>query len=311
MAHEDDAQRAVRAGLEIIEATRELPVLTQLDQTIRVRIGIHTGVVVVGEMGGQKRERLALGDTPNIASRVQGLAEPSTVLISFTTHRLVQGDFECDDMGIHVLKGVSSPVRVYRVIGEGGVKGRFEGGVGMGLTPLVGREKEVEVLAGLWEGVKRGEGHVVLLSGEPGIGKSRLVQVLKQCVLKETHVWLKCRCLSYYQNSALHPVIDLIERVLDFRRGDSPGEKLSKLESAIVGAYRDTPLQDTIPLFASLLSLPLPNSYASAEAEGEDTRSPAQLAYRRMCTSACALYSGRRPLDRPFKPGAFKPSCRL
>ncbi|MGE5444716.1 MAG: adenylate/guanylate cyclase domain-containing protein [Ignavibacteriales bacterium] len=263
LAHEDDAQRAVRAGLEIVKAVHELPLFKQLDQTIQVRIGIHTGVVVVGEMGGgQKRERLALGDTPNIASRVQGLAEPNAVLISSTTHRLVQGHFECNDMGIHALKGVSSPMQVYRVIGESAMRGRFEVGVGMSLTPLVGREKEVEVLAGLWEEVKNREGYVVLLSGEPGIGKSRLLHALRQRVPKEAHVWLRCRCLSYYQNSALHPVIDLIERALDFKREDSSEEKFNKLEGAMLRARCAVPLSEIIPLFASLLSLPLPDSYS-------------------------------------------------
>jgi class 3 adenylate cyclase/predicted ATPase len=264
MAHEDDAQRAVRAGLEIVGAIHELPLRnTGLQSPIQVRIGIHTGVVVVGEMGGgQRSERLALGDTPNIASRVQSLAEPNTVLISSATHRLVQGHFECNDMGTYVLKGVSSPMRVYRVIGESRAMGRFDWGVSMGLTPLVGREREVEALAGLWEEVKRGEGRVVLLSGEPGIGKSRLLHALRQRVSKEAHVWLRCRCLSYYQNSALHPVIDLIERALDLKREDSSEEKFSKLEKAVVGAQHAVPLQETIPLFGSLLSLPLPYSYA-------------------------------------------------
>jgi len=262
-AHEDDAQRAVRAGLGIVGAIHELPLLnTRLQQTLQVRIGIHTGLVVRGEMGGgKKRDPMAIvGETPNIASRLQGLAKPNTVVISSATYRLVEGLFECHDLGMHALKGISSPMKVYQVICESGVWSRFEVSATKGLTPLVGREQEVGLLLERWEQVKEGRGQVVLLSGEAGIGKSRLVQVLKEYVAGEAHARIESRCLPYYQNSAFYPVIDHLQQLL-FKKEDSPEEKLGKLKRALVGAQHAVPLQEAVPLFASLLSLPLPDRY--------------------------------------------------
>ncbi|HJZ04529.1 MAG TPA: adenylate/guanylate cyclase domain-containing protein, partial [Patescibacteria group bacterium] len=262
LAHEDDVQRAVKAGLEIVVAISELPLKTQLQQTLQVRVGIHSGLVVVGEMGGgKKREPMAIvGETPNIAARLQGLAEPNTVVISSATYRLVEGLFDCQDLGLHTLKGVSAPVQMYRILGESAVRSRFEVAVSKGLTPLIGREQEVELLLKSWERVKEGEGQVVLLSGEAGIGKSRLVQVMKERLAGETHIRIESRCSPYYQNSALYPIIDQLQRLL-FRRQDSYEEKLSKLERALVGAQHAVPLQETVPLFATLLSLPLSDRY--------------------------------------------------
>src|SRR5713226_4341965 len=176
-AHEDDAQRAVRTGLEIVGAMQNLN--SRLQTTVgathasplQVRIGIHTGLVVVGEIGsGDKREILALGETPNIAARLQALAEPDTVVLSSPTQRLVAGLFECQDLGPQTLKGTSTPPSVYRVVREGEAQSRFEVAVSKGLTPLVGREEELALLQRRWEQTKVGEGQVVLLSGEPGIG---------------------------------------------------------------------------------------------------------------------------------------------
>ncbi|MBI3301055.1 MAG: AAA family ATPase [Deltaproteobacteria bacterium] len=256
-AHEDDAQRAVRAGLEIVGAIHELPLRlrVRLSQPVQVRIGIHTGLVVVGEVGGgDKREQLALGETPNLAARVQGTAAPDTVVISAVTYRLVQGLFECQDLGPHPLKGISTPLLLYRVGGESVARSRFEVAVRTGLTPLVGREEEVGLLRRHWERVKAGEGQVVLLSGEAGIGKSRLVQVLKEQVVQEGATQLEFRCSPYHQNSALYPVIEHLQRLLQFQRDDTPEEKLGKLEKALSRYAFD--LKDTVPLFASLLSLP-------------------------------------------------------
>src|SRR5262249_18337262 len=186
-AHEDDAQRAVRAGLEIVEAIQALPLQhTRLQRPLQVRIGIHTGLVVVGEIGSSdKREILALGETPNVAARLQALAEPDTVVISGTTYQLVQGLFDCHDLGLHEVKGLSTPLPVYRVLGESGARSRFEVAVRTGLTPLVGRDEELGLLLKRWEQVREGQGQVVLLSGEPGIGKSRLVQVVQERVAQE------------------------------------------------------------------------------------------------------------------------------
>jgi len=261
-AHEDDAQRAVRAGLGILA---ELPQNARLQHIMRVlresllqvRIGIHTGLVVVSEIGkGERRELLALGDTPNIAARLQGIAEPDTVLISAATYRLTQGFFACRDLGPQMLKGVANPLPLYRVLGESGTQSRFEVAVARGLTLLVGREREVGLLLERWEQVKEGEGQVVMLSGEAGIGKSHLVQEFKEQVKGEDQFWLECRCSPYHQNSPLYPVIDLLQRFLEFRREDSPPEKLSKLEGTLTQC--GVPLREVVPLLAALLSLPLP-----------------------------------------------------
>src|SRR5215510_5405812 len=187
-AHEDDAQRAVRTGLGILAAMDDLP--TRLPhatgRTLAVRLGIHTGLVVIGAMGDQGRhEHLALGETPNIAARLQGLAQPNTVAISEATYRLVQGYFTCQDLGAQALRGVTEAMRIYHVLGESGATSRLDVAQPRGLTPLVGREQEVGILLERWAQVKDGHGHVVLLTGDAGIGKSRLVQVLKDYVANE------------------------------------------------------------------------------------------------------------------------------
>jgi len=268
VAHEDDAQRAIRAGLGIVAElpqlnARLLPSVGVLQEMpLQVRIGIHTGLVVVGEMGGRDyREHMALGETPNVASRLQGIAQPDTLVVSSMTYRLIKGLFEFGELGPQRLKGVSSPVEVYRIVGESSVQSRFEVAVTTGLTPLVGREQEVGLLVECWEQVKEGMGQVVMLSGEAGIGKSRLVRVLRERVAGEPQARVECRCSPYYQNSAFYPVIEHLQRLLQFRREDSPQEKLSKLEGALEG-YGFS-LKEVAPLFASLLSLSLPDRYPS------------------------------------------------
>jgi len=166
-------------------------------------------------MGGEGRqEQLALGEVPNIASRIEGLAAPNTIAVSEATYRLIRGYFECQDLGAQTLRGVAEPVAVYRVLQDSGARGRLDVAVTRGLTPLVGRESEVTLLLERWEQAKAGHGHVVLLSGEGGIGKSRLVQVLKDHVTKETHTRWECRSLLYYQHTALYPLTDLLQRTL-------------------------------------------------------------------------------------------------
>ena len=294
LAHEDDAQRAVRTGLEIVETlqkqvpsplvgegqgegvnitTSAVPTphpslppqggkeKTRLTRSLQVRIGIHTGLVVAGEMGvGDQPEPLGIvGETPNLAARLQGMAEPDTVVISAATYRLVQGLFECQDLGPHTLKGISTPLRLYRVVSDSGAQSRFEVAVRTGLTPLVGREEEVGLLRRHWERVKAGEGQVVLVSGEAGIGKSRLVQELKEQVVKEGATRIEFRCSPYHQNSALYPVIEHVQRLLQFQRDDTPQAKLGKL-AGVLAQYR-FPQADTVPLLAALLSLSYPEGY--------------------------------------------------
>src|SRR6266446_3225122 len=256
-AHEDDTQRAVRAGLGMLAAMGDLNTHLQRDKGIQlaVRLGIHTGLVVVGAMGGAGRqEQLALGEVPNIASRIEGMAEANTVAISEATYRLVQGYFTCEALGAQALRGVAAPLNVYRVLTASGAQNRLDIVSARGLTPLVGREQEAGLLLERWAQVKDGLGQVVLLSGEGGIGKSRLVQVLKDHLAGAPHARLECRCSSYHTNSALYPVIDLWQRMLRFETAEAPADKLGKLEQ-MLAQYR-LPLAETVPLFAALLSLP-------------------------------------------------------
>jgi class 3 adenylate cyclase/predicted ATPase len=262
-AHEDDAQRAVRSGLGIVEALGPLQRRLQQEQgiSLAVRVGIHTGLVVIETLGeGARHEHLALGEAPNLAARLQGLAQPNTVLISATTARLVQGWFVYEALGDQTLKGFPEPMPVYRVLAESGVQSRLDiVGVG-GLTPLVGREQEVAFLLERWEHAKEGLGQVVVLSGEAGIGKSRLVRTLQERLTGESYTRLECRCSPYAQHSALYPVIDLGRRVLQWQRDEVPDVTLGKLEAAL--APYDVSLPEVVPYLASLLSLPLSDRYA-------------------------------------------------
>jgi predicted ATPase len=238
---------------------------------LAVRLGIHTGRVVVGDVGsGTRQEQLALGETPNLAARLQGIAAPDTLVISAATFQLLGGFFACQPLGTPLLKGFAQPLEVYRVLYESMARSRLEAASSTGLTPLVGREQEGQVLLERWAQVKDGSGQVVLLSGEAGIGKSRLVQVLTAQVASEPQAWLMpCQCSPYHQHTALYPIIDLLERVaLRFEREESLPQKLSKLEGFLV--QYGLPLVETMPLFATLLSLPLPADYVPL------TVSPAQ-----------------------------------
>jgi predicted ATPase/class 3 adenylate cyclase len=265
-AHEDDARRAVRAGLGIMTALPRLNAHVQQtlrdlhDFPLQLRIGIHSGVTVVGAIGtGERRELVALGETPNIAARLQGIAPPNTVVISAYTYRLTAGFFECRALGPQQLKGITLPLSAYHVVQESKAQSRFEVATAAGLTPLVGRKEELGLLLERWEQVKEGQGGVILLSGEAGVGKSRLLKELKEQLTTEAPLWLELHCSPYYQHSALYPIIDLLQRFLRFRGEDSPQEKLSKLETALHGF--GFPLPEIVPLFTSLLSLPLPAHY--------------------------------------------------
>jgi class 3 adenylate cyclase/predicted ATPase len=271
-AHEDDAQRAVRTGLGIHNAMGDLNqgLLQAKGIQLAVRVGIHTGLVVVGAMGeAGRQEQLALGETPNIAARIQGLAEPNTIAMSEATSRLVQGYFECQDLGAQTLRGVAEPLHVYRVLQESGARGRLDVAVTRGLTPLVGRESEVALLLERWEQAKSGHGQVVLLSGDPGIGKSRLVQMLKEHVANQPHTCWECRSVSYFENTTLFPLTDWFQRLLRFQAENTPEEKFGRLQQ-MLSQYR-LPVEESVQLFAPLLSLPLP----------EDTYPPLQLAPQR------------------------------
>jgi hypothetical protein len=223
---------------------------------LAIRIAIHTGLVVVGDMGSRGRyERLALGATPNVAARLQGLATPNTVVMSAATYQLVRGYFTVTDLGTHAVKGIAAPVQVYQVLQESGVQHRFEVAAIHGLTPFVGRDTEVTLLDERWRHVRDGLGQAVLLSGEAGIGKSRLVQMFKERVAHAPHTLMEYRCSPYYQHSAFYPIVDFFERTLGFDRHERPAAKLMKLQAAL--APLALPLDNTVPLLATLLSIPL------------------------------------------------------
>jgi class 3 adenylate cyclase len=219
-AHEDDAQRAVRASLDLLDALGPLNI--QLAQTQRVqlavRIGIHTGQVVVGNIGGgERQELLALGETPNIAARLEGLAAPNQILISASTRRLVGQAFALEDLGLHTLKGVADPLQVYGIAGELVGARRVEAST-LTLTPLVGREEEIGLLLRRWNQAKAGEGQVVLLSGEPGIGKSRTLQAMVECIANEPHLLMRFQCSPYHTNTAFYPITEQFAVAAGFTR---------------------------------------------------------------------------------------------
>ena len=258
-AHEGDAQRAVHTGLGIVSALEALNSRLQTDYSVglAVRIGIHTGPVVVGQMGGGGRhEQLALGETPNIAARLEGLAGPDTIVISAATAKLVQNVFALEEMGLQILKGIAEPLLISSVLGP-----LEEQPDGEDTTPeraifLVGRDEEVGLLHRRWEQSKEGIGQVVLISGEAGIGKSSLLETIRNEVKHTGATSITFRCSPYHQNSALYPVIEHLQRLLGWQPKESPATKLDKLEQ-LLQAY-SLPEAEMVPLFAALLSLPVP-----------------------------------------------------
>jgi class 3 adenylate cyclase/predicted ATPase len=262
VAREDDPRRAVRAGLGIIDAIAMLNTRLERERgiSLAVRVGIHTGPVVIGEIGGEsRREALALGEPPNVAARLQALAEPDTVVVSAATRRLLPGSVAMTDLGSHVVKGLSAPLRVYRVQSDRGTATSPDTSDTRTLTPLVGRDQEVGLLLDRWEHVRDGRGHVVMLSGEPGIGKSRLTRVLKEHVAAEGGRGWECRCSPYHQDSALYPLIDLFERMLQFERDDAAPDRFAKLEAGLVRYGLAQP--ESVSLWAALLSVPGPDRH--------------------------------------------------
>jgi len=233
--------------------------------------------VVVGEMGGGSRqEQLAMGETPNVAARMQGLAAPDTVVISPTTFRLVQGYFTCHDLGAHTLKGLAAPLQVYRILGESAAQSRLDVAGATGLTPLVGRDSEVALLLERWAHSQDGAGQVVLLRGEAGIGKSRLVEVLRERVRSEGATQMVFHRSPEHQHSVLYPVIDHLQRVLQWQRDEAPPSKFDTLERVL--STSRLPLDDIVPLFAALLSVPLPERYPPLNLTPQQQRQTTQEA---------------------------------
>jgi len=256
-AHEDDAERAIRSALGVMAALGGLNQRLATEHGLRLaaRVGIHTGPVVVGDMGQSGRtEILAMGATANVAARLQAVALPESVVISQETLHLVQGIFVTEDLGAKLLKGVTRPVSVHRVLQASGVRSRLTLSRAR-LTPFVGREQEMGVLLDRWERVLDGEGQTLLVQGAAGIGKSRLILALRERLFPDAHTWLECRGSLYTRGSPFHPMIELLEAGLSFSARDTPAEKSSKLERGI--ALAGFAARDALPPIAGLLGLPV------------------------------------------------------
>ena len=258
-AHEDDAERAVRAGLELVHAVTAL----KSSVPLQARVGIATGLVVVGDLigSGEAQERGIVGETPNLAARLQGVAEPNKVVIAEGTRRLLGNLFELEDLGAKDLKG-AGPVRAWAALRQASLGSRFEALHAGVLTDLIGREEELELLLRRWSKAKTGEGQVVLLSGEPGIGKSRLTAALLERLTTEPHTRLRYFCSPLHTDSTLYPLISQMERAAGFAHDDTAQAKLGKLDAVLAQSF--TPPQDAA-LFAEMLSLPNDGRYPSLE----------------------------------------------
>jgi class 3 adenylate cyclase/predicted ATPase len=266
-AHEDDAERAVRAGLELVAAVGQL----KTHAPLQTRVGIATGLVVVGDLigSGASQEQAIVGETPNLAARLQGIAEPNSVVIAESTRKLVGNLFELQDIGAQDLKGIAGPVRAWAALRPASVEGRFEAFHGTGLTDLVGRDEELELLLRRWSKAKAGEGQVVLLSGEAGIGKSRLTAALLERLSSEPHTRLRYFCSPQHTDSALYPIISQMERAAGPARDDTAKERLDKLDAVL--AQTSTSKHDAA-LFAEMLSLPNDGRYPALELAPEQRR---------------------------------------
>ncbi len=272
-AHENDAERAVRAGLGILEAVRELNRRLEREHAVQlaVRIGIDTGGVVIGEFGdAASHQELAHGPTLHRAARLQGLAMAGSLLISATTAELIEGLFVLEDLGLRPLKGLPEPARAFRVVADTGAPTRFQAPRVRPQTPLVGRERESEQLLGRWERARAGAGQTVLLVGEAGIGKSRLVQVLKDRVPAGADGWLASGCSPDQQDTPFRPVLAMLRQDLGWLEEEDPAERLEKLERRLGATFGSDPRARE--LVAQLLSLPLPGGDASPESGAEKQR---------------------------------------
>jgi class 3 adenylate cyclase/predicted ATPase len=266
-AHEDDAERAVRAGLELIAAVIAL----KTSASLQTRVGIATGLVVVGDLtgSGEAQERGIVGETPNLAARLQGIAEPNTVVIAEATRRLLGNLFELKDLGARDLKGVADPVRAWVALRASTVESRFEALHPSGLTALIGRAEETELLLRRWSRAKGGEGQVVLISGEAGIGKSRLTAALLESLAPEPHTRLRYFCSPQHTDSAFYPIIGQMERAAGLLHDDTPQQKLDKLDALL--AQTSTSIQDAA-LIAEMLSLVNDGRYPALELTPQQRR---------------------------------------
>jgi class 3 adenylate cyclase len=293
-AHEDDAERAIRAGLGVVEAMGGLNegVGQEKGVALAVRVGIATGPVVVGDLIGEgaSQESPVIGETPNLAARLQGIAEPNSVVVAPDTHRLTGGQFQFRPLGERALKGIARPVEAWQALGEGTAESRFEALRGQHLTPLVGRDEEVALLVRCWERAKEGEGHVVLISGEPGIGKSRLCETLRARIAEQSQLRLGYQCSPYHANSAFYPVISQLERAAEIRPQSDAEEKLDRLE-ALLRESSDA-LEEDVPLMAALLSIPLAERYSAIDVDAQEHKERTLEALVRQLEA----FSAQRPI---------------
>jgi class 3 adenylate cyclase/tetratricopeptide (TPR) repeat protein len=256
-AHDNDAERAARAGLGLLDA------LDQLNQQpghvrLSARIGIDSGAVVVGESAGQDAD--VFGEAPNVAARVQAVAAPGTVAISEATHRLISGLFVVEELGAQTFKGIARPVQLYRVIRPSGMRGRFEAAVAAGgLTRFVGREDELHSLMRRWERVREGEGQVVTIIGEPGIGKSRLVQEFRERIAAERHTWLEGSTAAFFQNTPFYATAEMLRQSFHWHSNQNHERRLAALEASLKATGVE--IEGAVQLIASLLDLPLGEKY--------------------------------------------------
>src|SRR5450432_1512184 len=291
-AHEDDAERAVRAGLQLVTAIGDL----KTHAALQTRVGIATGLVVVGDLigSGSSQEQPIVGDTPNLAARLQGVAEPNSVVIAESTRKLVGGLFELEDLRPQSLKGISGPTQAWRALRPASVEGRFEAMHAGGLTDLVGREEELDLSLRRWSKAKSGEGQVVLLFGEAGIGKSRLTAALFERLTNEPHPRLRYFCSPQHTDSAFYPIIGQMERAAGLAHDDKPPAKLDKLDAVL--AQTSTSTEDAA-LLAEMLLLPNDGRYPALELAPEQRRQRTLEAL----TSQLAGLAGQQPVLMIFE----------
>ena len=300
-AQEHAAERAVRAGLEIVEKVGQLK---QPDgPALQARVGIATGLVVTGDATGvgTAGEETVVGDTPNLAARLQSLAEPGCVLVGPTTHQLTSNFFEFSFLGEHAIKGFRDPISVWKVLGESAIENRFAAAHAAAAGPIVGRERELAFLYNSWQRATRGDGHVVLLAGEAGIGKSRLLEALAERVREEPHRLLRCQCSPYHRNSVLFPFKTLLRHRLDISRDLPTQENLDRISRMLERVGRHA--RSSTLLLAELLEVPSGDTLSSIEMTPKSAKGGNSRNSRRPVNGATgrarAAAAGGRALERP------------